>query len=266
MGERSIMDSSLEDVEFLVRSEHRVAVLDVLADGPHSRAELRAITGASPSTISRLLREFEARYWIQKEGHWFEATPLGVFVVEGLTTLLDRMDTERTLREVVRWFPAEDVEFDVVERLSDAEVVLSTESDPMAPIRRASEQVRAGIRLRFLTTQVTVSYLNSVREAVAHDDLTVEGVVTPGVYDTLVNDTAVADVYHDLHDSDDTAFFVVENVPLILQIIDSNVGIGLVDETKTPQGFVCSDDDRVHGWAVDTFESCRDGAEPVPRP
>lgn len=260
------MSSSLEDVEFLARSEHRVAVLDALADGPHSRAELRAMTGASSSTISRLLREFEVRYWIRREGHWFEATPLGAFVAEGLMALLDRMETERTLRDVVRWFPTGDVEFDVVRGLSDAEVVLSTESDPMAPIRRASEQVRAGIRLRFLTTQVTVSYLNSVREAVDHDDLTVEGVVTPGVYDTLVNDPAVADVYRDLRDSDDAAFFVVEDVPLILQIIDDDVGIGLVDETKTPQGFVCSDDDRVHGWAVDTFESCRDEAEPVSEP
>jgi predicted transcriptional regulator len=257
------MTSSLEDVEFLARSEHRVTVLDTLADGRHTRSDLRAITGASSSTISRLLREFENRHWIRREGHWFEATPLGAFVAEGLMTLLKRMETERTLREVMRWFPAEDVDFDVIPCLSDAEVVFSTESDPMAPIRRAGEQVRAGTRLRFLTTQVTVSYLNSVRETVDRNDMTVEGVVTPGVYDTLVNDAAIADVYRDLQDSDSVALFISEEIQHILQIIDDDVGVGLVDETKTPQGLICSDDCRFHGWALSTFETHREEAVPV---
>jgi predicted transcriptional regulator len=260
------MDSSLEEVEFLVRSEHRVAALDALADGPRSRSELRTTTGASSSTISRMLREFEARRWVEKDGRRFEATPLGAFVAEELTGLLGRMETERTLREVMRWFPTDDVASGVVRCLRDAEVVSPTESDPMAPVRRAGQQLRSGTRLRFLTTQVTVQYFDVVRELVFEEGMQVEGVVTPGVYDTLVNDPAMAAVYSELCDADDVAVLVTEDVPLILQIVDDRVGVGLVDEAATPRGLICSDADRVHRWAVDTFETCRGEAEPVTEP
>ena len=261
-----MMGSSLETVEFLARSEHRVEVLDALADGPHTRAELRELTGASSSTISRTLREFENRYWVRREGHRFEATSMGAFVIEGLVTLLQRLETEETLREVMPWFPSADVDFAVVRCLGDAEVVQPTESDPMAPVRRAGQQLRAGTRLRFLTTQVTVRYFEVVRERVASDGMEVEGVVTPRVYDTLVNDSAMAAVYRDLCAADGVSLLVAEMVPLILQIIDTRVGIGLVDEAANPRGLICSDDDRVRRWAVDTFETCRDGAEPVSEP
>lgn len=257
------MNSSLEDVEFLARSEHRVTVLDALADGPQSRSDLRELTGASSSTISRMLGEFETRNWVRRKGHWFEATPLGAFVIEGMTTLLDRMETEGKLREAMRWFPTDDVDFEAIRCLSDAEIVLPSESDPLAPIRSAGRQLRTGTRLRFLTTQVTVPYFEIMKQGVVHRDLEVEGVVTPGVHDTLVNDAALAAVYGDLCDSGDVVFFVTEGVPLVLQIIDDGVGIGLVDDSANPRGLVCSDDESVHRWAVDTFEVWRDEAERV---
>jgi predicted transcriptional regulator len=257
------MRSALGEIEFLVRSEHRVDVLAAVAEGPHDRAGLRATTGASASTISRTLREFETRHWIRREGGSFEATPLGRFVVDGLLNLLERMETERRLREVLQWLPADGVGFDAVRRLHDAEVVLPTESDPTAPIRRAGVQLHDGARLRFLTTQVAVQYLDTVRENVVNDGMRVEGVVTPDVHDTLVTDSAMAAVYRDLHQSEDTAFFVAEDVPLIVQIVDDDVGVGLVDEAATPRGLVCSDDEHVHEWAIETFETCRGEADPI---
>jgi len=257
------MNQPLDQIDFLSRSEHRVEVLDALAERPHSRADLRALTGASSSTIGRMLGEFEDRCWIERVERRYEATPLGAFVASGMTDLVKRMETEQKLRDVIRWFPSEGVDFDVVRCLRDAEIVVPTESDPMVPIRRAGGQLRAGTRLRFLTTQVTVSYFDSIREAVVRNGMAVEAVVTPAVYDTLTNDSAIGAVYQDLSDADDTAFFVTDDVPLIVQIIDDTVGIGLVDGAKNPRGLVCSDDETIHGWAVDTFETYCDRAEPV---
>ena len=53
------MDATLEDIEFLVRSTHRVGVLDTLAEGACDRNDLRAATGASASTVSRILSDIE---------------------------------------------------------------------------------------------------------------------------------------------------------------------------------------------------------------
>lgn len=257
------MGPPLGDVEFLARSEHRLEVLDALAEQPRSRAALRALTGASSSTIGRMLHEFEDRCWIERIDHRYEATLLGAFVVEGLTTLLERMETERELRAVMRWFPTDGVDFDVVRCLSDAEIVLSTESDPMAPVRRAGRQVRGGTRLRFLTTQVTVSYFGAVKETVRRNGMTVEGIVTPAARDTLLSDTPITAVYRELHGSDDAVLSVADDVPFILQIIDDRVGLGLVDAASNPRGLILSDDGTVHEWAVDTFETCHDEARPI---
>lgn len=99
------VESSLDDIEFLARSEHRVEVLDALAERPHSRTDLQVMTGASSSTIRRLLCEFEERCWIRRNGHQYEATQPGTFVAEGLLALLGHMETERTLRAVWQWLP-----------------------------------------------------------------------------------------------------------------------------------------------------------------
>lgn len=169
------MNSPLDEIEYLARSEHRVEALGALAERPLSRSDLRALTGASSSTVGRMLGEFEARYWIERVEHQYVITPLGAFVAEGLLTLLGRMETEQALRDVMRWFPTDNMDFDAIRCLSEAEIMFRTESDPIAPIRRAAGQLRAGTRLRFLTTQVTVPYFESLSEITVHDTMTIEG-------------------------------------------------------------------------------------------
>ena len=257
------MDSALTEIEFLVRSEHRVKALDGLSERPCSRSDLREMTGGSASTISRMLAEFEDRCWIERTGHRYEATPLGNFVAEGIMALLGRMETEGKLREVLRWFPVVNVDFDLIERLGDAEVVFATESDPMAPLRRAAEQLRDGVRLRFLTTQVAAWYFHRVKEHIDENELTVEGVVTPDVYDTLTSDPAMKALSQDIRDSGNATLFVSSEVPVKLHIIGDTVGVALVDNATNLRGLVSSNDDAVYRWAVDTFETYRDEADPV---
>ena len=240
----------LAEIEFLVSSRHRVSVLDALSERPRSRSDLRERTGASASTISRTLAGFEDRCWIERTGHRYEATPLGSFVAEGTAALLGRMETEGKLREVLRWFPSADVQFDVVERPADAVVVFATESDPMAPLRRAAEQLRDGARLRFLTTQVAAWYFHRVDEHVARNDRVVEGVVTPCVLETLTNDPALSAVSREIRDSGNATLFVSDAVPMKLHVVGDAVGIALVDDSTTLRGLVSSTDDAVHEWAV----------------
>ena len=71
------MTRQLDEIEFLARSVHRVGVLDVLAEGPRDRDDLRAATGASSPTIGRVLADLEDRRWIERAGATYELTPLG---------------------------------------------------------------------------------------------------------------------------------------------------------------------------------------------
>jgi hypothetical protein len=71
------VDASLEDIEFLSRSPHRVRALRTLRAGPADRDDLRAATEASKATVSRLLNEFEDRNWVVRDGHEYELTDPG---------------------------------------------------------------------------------------------------------------------------------------------------------------------------------------------
>lgn len=92
--------STLDDIEFLARSDHRVAVLDALAEGPCDRDDLRGATGASSPTMGRILADFEDRRWIIRDGSTYELTQLGAFVTDRFADLRGAMATERKLRDV----------------------------------------------------------------------------------------------------------------------------------------------------------------------
>lgn len=127
--------SPLDAIEYLVRSDHRVTALAALARRPQSRADLLEITGVSQSTIGRTLRALEDRRWIRRDGRHYEATRLGAFVVAGVEELIDRLETEQTLRDVWQWLPTEASGF-TVEMWADAVVTTAESNDPYRPVNR----------------------------------------------------------------------------------------------------------------------------------
>lgn len=259
------MGSALDNIAFLALSENRIAILGILSDEENrTRDDVMDAADVSRPTLARILDDLEDRGWITQRGQNCRITALGAWIHEEFTELLETMATAEKLRDVVAWFPTDEGDFDVIRCLNDAEFAFATESDPTAPIRCAGEQVRTGTRLRFLTTQVAVSYFGSIREAITRNGMTVEGVVTLDVYDTLVNNSAMADLCRDLYDSGAVAFFITDDPPPIVQIVDGNVGIGLVDEAKRPQGLVLSDNEAVREWATATFESYRERSAHLP--
>ncbi|ELY85304.1 helix-turn-helix transcriptional regulator [Natrialba taiwanensis] len=139
----------LDDIEFLARSEHRVAVLDALADRPRSRVALRRETGASSSTVGRTLRAFEERNWIRRTGKRYETTQLGAFVAAGLRELIDRLETERKLRDTWQWLPSEGSGF-TIEMATDAVVTVAEVDAPYRPVNRFASLFEETDRFRFV--------------------------------------------------------------------------------------------------------------------
>lgn len=105
--EHIALESSLNAIEFLSRSEHRVKVLNALSVQPCDRTDLRAVTGASSPTMGRILANFEERQWIVRDGPSYELTRLGEFVTERFVDLCEAMEVEHKLRDVWQWLPRE---------------------------------------------------------------------------------------------------------------------------------------------------------------
>lgn len=136
------MVSSIEDVVFLARSEHRVDALRRLREGPCDRDDLRRATGASRATVTRLGNEFEARDWVVRDGRRYTLTDLGSFVADEFLRLVDRMETERTLRDVWEWFPS-DVSGCAPSLFVDASISMPESHSPYHPLPRFVDQVES---------------------------------------------------------------------------------------------------------------------------
>ena len=141
--------SPIDDIAYLTRSEHRAPTLVSLTVRPRSRSELWEMTGVSSSTIRRTLGEFEDRNWIRRNGYRYEATQLGAFIASAMAELIERFETERTVRDVWQWLPGEESGFGI-EMCSDAVVSVAEADDPYRPINRFLSLIRETDEFRFV--------------------------------------------------------------------------------------------------------------------
>jgi len=99
------MNSAHGAVALLANSENRVAVLKMLQQGRIDRAAIQAETAVASATLRRILTDFEARYWIVRQGGTCELTPLGAWAVEEFTNFLNMMQTCCELQQISNGCP-----------------------------------------------------------------------------------------------------------------------------------------------------------------
>ena len=116
-GLSTLMTTALDDVDFLTRSEHRVTVLEALADEPHEYTELKDLTGVSRVTLGRLLAQFEEKRWIV-ENEQYKITPVGEIIASDLLTLLETTELAQELQDVIQWLPTAAMD-DILKLLSE---------------------------------------------------------------------------------------------------------------------------------------------------
>lgn len=251
------VESPLGEVEFLARSEHRVEVLEALATRPHTRAELRGLTGASASTIGRMLSGFEDRCWAERTGHRYETTPLGAFVVEGVVALLDRMETARALREVWEWLPVEEIDLDI-ESFVDAVVVVPEFGAPHRTADRFTELVERTEHFRgFAPTTVDSEMDVLFRNAVSGTEM--EIVWPPHLTETVVE--SHPDVLPEAIESGNLTVLTRRDLPCACALFDDRVGLAGYDrETGVMRATIDTDAPTARRWAEDLYSSYREEA------
>ena len=256
------MPTALDDIAFLANSENRVTVLQMLVEAPQSHDDIRDRIGASRVTTARILRELEERDWITRAGQEYAMTPAGEWICEEFTRLMDEMEAERRLRKPLQWLPSDLLTFDI-QCLRDAEIIVLNESDVTAIIRRILEFRRSADRIRGVTRTVAPEFIENDWKSTVHGDTRLEQVITPEVLDTVRNHLTSAQQLREMLDEPDVDVSVSENIPISVGIYDNSVGIDLTDEQGIVKGGLVTEDETVHKWAVDLFETCRDEARPV---
>ncbi|ELZ01329.1 transcriptional regulator [Natrialba chahannaoensis JCM 10990] len=259
------MDSSVEDIEFIASSKHRVGVLDALADGGCDRDDLRSATGASSPTMGRVLSAFEERRWIERSGPTYELTPLGEYVADRFAQLREAMDTEQKLRDVWRWLPREMEGFSV-ELFADAVVAYPGPGYPYEPVERVIDLVDESEWMCGFGATVFKSIANEAICLEVIDGMGFEYVYPPEILAAtvawdpdMVENAAAQDhctvwVHDDLPDKKRCGFGIFEH----------RVGICCHDaESRALQAWIDTDAPDAREWALSVFERYRDEARPA---
>ena len=256
------MDTALDDIAFLANSDNRVAVFEELVEGPEERDEIVDQVDASRVTIARILRELEAREWITRSGQESTVTPLGEWAYEEFTRLVDEMEAQNRLREAMQWLPPDLLTFDV-RCLRDAELILVDETDATALIRRIIDFHRSGDRIRGIARESAPALIENQWELTVQEDARIELVITPEIVETIQDHRPTARRFREILTEENADYFVSEEIPISVGIVNGTVGINLTDEQGALKGGLKTDNDTVHAWAVDLFQNCRRDARPI---
>lgn len=259
------MSGSRDDIEFLVSSDHRVAVLDELARGPRDREELRSTTGASSPTIGRVLGDFEVRHWIERDGRTYRLTELGTLVTEEFGQFREAMARQRGLREAWPWLPHE-VDGFSIELFGDVVVSRPGPGYPYTPVERFTECLETSRTMRGFGMAVLKSgnlepFLGQLR-----DGLECEYIYPSSVFAELLewNEAAVLEAVERsnytvmLHDD----LPVAERCGICL--FDDVVSICCYDPADgTLQSVVDTASAEMRSWAESYYERYRAEAQPL---
>lgn len=254
------MDAAVREIDFLARSAHRVEILYAAAERPHRRDEFQELTGASPANLGRVLRSFEKRNWIVRNGHWYEATPLGEFIVSEFRDLHEAMKTERKLRDVLRWLPTEVIGFPI-ELFTDAVVTVPEFGSPHQTASRFVELVEETETLfGFAPTTASSDMEALFRNAI--DGMKTEVIWPSNLTETVL--TAHPKQVPEAIESGNLKIMINDDVPCACAIFDDRIGLAGYDhETGIMRVTIDTAAPEARQWAEELYKSYRRNAYPL---
>ncbi|MDS0221442.1 helix-turn-helix domain-containing protein [Haloarcula sp. S1AR25-5A] len=258
------MDEPLDRVAFLANSPNRIRVLETLATGPHTRAELAAQTDVARATLSRILSEFEDREWIEHPRDRYVATPQGVQLVRAVRSLTETVEALDRLGEQVQWFPIEHVDFDVGE-LHDATIVRPDATDNVRPLTRSLEHIRQAETVRLVASQHAPPALAALWQATVVDRrLTLDGIVATPVFDAIRDSETDAQRMREMVATDRVRFFRGSGLPACNCVDnDGTIIFALRDDNGASQALVETESQAVREWFDAFFDRHREAAAPI---
>ncbi|MHB9287451.1 helix-turn-helix transcriptional regulator [Halobacteriales archaeon Cl-PHB] len=258
---------ALEDVAYLSRSANRVAILDALTGGPSTRRTLAETTGASRTTLDRIVNELETRGWAERttDGEYV-ATPAGNLLMAQFRPFLRSVEALRGLGEAVAWLPTEELGVGL-EHFADATVREPVQDDPVETVEFMTDLLRNATEFRTLTHLVPPQQLaTALADAVESSDQSTEGVMTGEAIDFLRNQPARRERWHDILAAGGELFRCEGPVPCNVWIADDTVLVkaSRSDSLQASYGVpIVSRNAEVRSWAHDLIDRYRTEATPV---
>lgn len=249
------MYSVLDDVEFLARSSSRVRVLEAIHNAARTRDELRAVSDASRTTLSRILADFEERGWITLTNGRYQSTPEGSFVASEVIRLLENMETAEKLDGVLQWLPVGEFGFDL-RCLRDAEVVTLSWNDP-ASMRLLAEHLDGASRVRSMADSVSREVVDALRALTVEGGGTYEGILSSRAIQMIRDHPALCEQMRDMLASGRAVVhqYDGEEVGSMVMLFDDSVALCNHASGGPQMEGIMTDNESVRSWADSCFET-----------
>lgn len=259
-----VTESTLDAVRVFANSANSVRVFEALADGATTSKELTERTGASRSTVARILAEGESRGWIDSEGSRYELTALGEVMIDEFRTYVRTLEGVQHLGEAVHWLPPPVRSLDF-RHFRDAEVVTPTRPVPSEPYDYVAEAIRTANRVRSLVELAMHRYVAIIHERTEAGELSAEVVIEADWFDGLDAGSEQAQFWRARAERGEVWAYEGE-VPVNLHVFDEQVVIWLGEQAgdeRVVRGVLVTENPAVSSWAESLYEEYRTASEPL---
>lgn len=258
------MKGAFEELGFLTNSPARLRLLEELCE--HGRLEkhrLRERVDASRTTVQRNLDALEERGWVRGNTREYWITRSGQPVAERLLEALTTVHAAKRVQPLLQWLPDDEFDLDV-RALATADVTVSEETAPYAPVERHVDLMRSAEEFRCLLPAVGLQPMTVAQDRIVEQDCTHEVVLDEDVAETLRSRPVYREVVEELLASERCDLLVTEReVPFYLGLAPDAVQIGVGDADGVPRGLVETGAEEVRAWAERTFAGYQRAADPL---
>lgn len=266
-GDDTVSGEALADVAYLSRSSNRVRILDALTDGPSTRRELAEKTGASRTTLDRIVNELEERGWAERtpDGEYV-ATPTGAHLMGQFDPFLGSVEAIERLGERVAWLPTDELEIDL-RHFRDASVHEPDHGDPVDTVDFMIDCLRDTSQLRVMTHFTPPdSFLAVLHRRVVSGELSFESVVPAEQFEALGKTRARREGLREVLEAGGELYRCEGPIPCNLWLFDDLVMLkksapGPIDDAYGVP--ILSENSEVRSWAHELLDRYRADATAV---
>jgi predicted transcriptional regulator len=258
------MRAAFDDLNFLMGSENRLAVLQAAVDEAKTREELVEEVDSSAVTVGRILTDLLDRGWIQRNETGYLASFFGQAIAEDAATLARTVETADRLKPVCEYMDTDHLDIDP-RVLAHGTMSRGPEDSAFDHVDRWAQLFRSCDKFTGITSQVPMTLVEVLLEQLRAGELEVIGAFPGDFVDRLLDDQELrtgfreaiehgASFYRD--DQGDWDFAI--------GLYDANrmsfVGF---DDSGTPRFKVESDHPQLRNWGDETADRILERSEPI---
>ncbi len=251
---REFCMGAIDSIELLVRSAHRVRILDLLCEyGSLEKHTLGSELDASRTTVGRNLTALEEQGWIRRTNGDCAITRQGELVAAEFRDLVETVEVTDKLDSFMRWVPDGSLDLDL-RLLADAEIVLAKPGDPWSMINRHVQTIKGMEQGRGILPFTGLHATEASNQQVVQNGARGELVVEPEIADLFRSAPEYTELWTEMVDTGRFELFTYNGTfPYALCIFDDTVQI-VVAEGDEPRALLESTNDEVKEWAIETYQ------------